>query len=65
MLVGVVLQQYRGADDAHKVQLIGSAALAYEQRNEIRGGGAADRPAFLGSGASGLTPELTGPIGRC
>ena len=36
VLVGVVLQQYRGADDAHKVQLIGVDALSAEQRAEIR-----------------------------
>ena len=36
VLVGVVLQQYRGADDAHKVQLIGIDALSEEQRAEIR-----------------------------
>jgi AcrR family transcriptional regulator len=36
-LVGVVLEKYRGADDAHKVQLVGSAALSEEQRGEIRG----------------------------
>ena len=36
VLVGVVLQQYRGADDAHKVQLIGIDALSDEQRAEIR-----------------------------
>ncbi|MBP7242200.1 TetR/AcrR family transcriptional regulator [Amaricoccus sp.] len=36
VLVGVVLEKYRGADDAHRVQLIGGAALAYEQRREIR-----------------------------
>lgn len=36
VLVGVVLEKYRGADDAHRVQLIGGAALAYEQRREIQ-----------------------------
>jgi AcrR family transcriptional regulator len=36
VLVGVVLQQYRGADDAHKVQLVGIDALSDEQRAEIR-----------------------------
>ncbi|HET8926399.1 MAG TPA: TetR/AcrR family transcriptional regulator, partial [Microbacterium sp.] len=36
-LVGVVLDTYRGADDAHRVQLIGTAALTEEQRAEIRG----------------------------
>ena len=36
VLVGVVLQQYRGADDAHKVQLIGGDALSDQQRGEIR-----------------------------
>ena len=35
-LVGVVLDKYRGADDAHKVQLVGTAALSDEQRAEIR-----------------------------
>ena len=35
-LVGVVLEKYRGADDAHKVQLVGTAALSDEQRAEIR-----------------------------
>ncbi|MER2510014.1 MAG: TetR/AcrR family transcriptional regulator [Amaricoccus sp.] len=36
LLVGTVLDKYRGADDAHRVQLIGTAALSDEQRNEIR-----------------------------
>lgn len=36
-LVGVVLDKYRGADDAHKVQLVGTSALADDQRAEIRG----------------------------
>lgn len=36
LLVGTVLEKYRGADDAHRVQLIGAAALSEEQRNEIR-----------------------------
>jgi AcrR family transcriptional regulator len=36
VLVGVVLEKYRGADDAHKVQLVGTAALSEEQRTEIR-----------------------------
>jgi AcrR family transcriptional regulator len=36
VLVGVVLERYRGADDAHKVQLVGTAALSEEQRTEIR-----------------------------
>jgi len=36
VLVGVVLEKYRGADDAHRVQLIGTAALSEEQRGEIR-----------------------------
>jgi AcrR family transcriptional regulator len=36
VLVGVVLERYRGADDAHKVQLVGTAALSEEQRAEIR-----------------------------
>ncbi len=35
-LVGVVLEKYRGADDAHKVQLVGVSALSDEQRAEIR-----------------------------
>lgn len=37
VLVGVVLEKYRGADDAHKVQLVGTAALTEAQRAEIRG----------------------------
>ncbi|MFO1075904.1 MAG: TetR/AcrR family transcriptional regulator [Geminicoccaceae bacterium] len=36
VLVGVVLEKYRGADDAHKVQLVGTDALSDEQRAEIR-----------------------------
>lgn len=36
VFVGVVLEKYRGADDAHKVQLVGSAALSEEQSAEIR-----------------------------
>jgi AcrR family transcriptional regulator len=36
VLVGMVLEKYRGADDAHKVQLIGTDALSDEQRDEIR-----------------------------
>ena len=36
LLVGVVLDKYRGADDAHKVQLVGISALSEEQRTEIR-----------------------------
>lgn len=36
LLVGMVLEKYRGADDAHRVQLIGTAALSEDQRNEIR-----------------------------
>jgi AcrR family transcriptional regulator len=36
VLVGVVLERYRGADDAHKVQLVGMDALSDEQRAEIR-----------------------------
>jgi AcrR family transcriptional regulator len=35
-LVGAVLEKYRGADDAHKVQLVGTSALSDEQRGEIR-----------------------------
>jgi AcrR family transcriptional regulator len=35
-LVSVVLTTYRGADDAHRVQLIGTDALTEEQRREIR-----------------------------
>ena len=36
VLVGAVLEKYRGADDAHKVQLFGTATLTEEQREEIR-----------------------------
>jgi AcrR family transcriptional regulator len=36
VLVGVVLEKYRGADDAHKVQLVGMDALSDEQRADIR-----------------------------
>ncbi len=36
VLIGVVLEKYRGADDAHKVQLVGSATLPEEQREQIR-----------------------------
>ena len=36
ILVGVVLEKYRGADDAHKVQLVGTSALSEAQRAEIR-----------------------------
>ena len=36
LLVWVVLQQYRGADDAHKVQLNGATALSEQQQDEIR-----------------------------
>jgi AcrR family transcriptional regulator len=36
VLVGVVLEKYRGADDAHKVQLVGTSALSDEQRGEIQ-----------------------------
>jgi AcrR family transcriptional regulator len=36
VLVGVVLEKYRGADDAHKVQLVGASVLSEEQRDEIR-----------------------------
>jgi AcrR family transcriptional regulator len=35
-LVGVVIEKYRGADDAHQVQLVGTSALSEEQRSEIR-----------------------------
>lgn len=35
-LISVVLEKYRGADDAHKVQLVGASALTDEQRDEIR-----------------------------
>lgn len=35
VLVGVVLEKYRGADDAHRVQLVGSSALTDEQREQI------------------------------
>lgn len=34
-LVGAVLEEYRGADDAHKVQLNASGALSAEQRAAI------------------------------
>ena len=34
-LIHVVLDTYRGADDAHRVQLIGTAALTEEQRAAI------------------------------
>ena len=34
--IDLVLEKYRGADDAHKVQLVGTAALSEEQRGEIR-----------------------------
>jgi AcrR family transcriptional regulator len=37
VLVGVVLEKYRGADDAHKVQLVGASALTEDQRAAIRG----------------------------
>jgi AcrR family transcriptional regulator len=36
VLVGVVLEKYRGADNAHKVQLVGTATLSDEQRDETR-----------------------------
>jgi AcrR family transcriptional regulator len=36
LLVGVVLDKYRGADDAHKVQLVGTSALSEAQSAEIR-----------------------------
>jgi len=36
VFVGVVLEKYRGADDAHKVQLVGSAALSEDQSAAIR-----------------------------
>lgn len=36
VLVTAVLEKYRGADDAHKVQLVGTAALSEAQRAEIR-----------------------------
>ncbi len=36
VLVAAVLEKYRGADDAHKVQLVGTAALSEAQRAEIR-----------------------------
>ena len=35
-LVGIVLEKYRGADDAHRVQLVGTSALTDDQRAEIR-----------------------------
>ena len=31
-----MLEQYRGADNAHKVQLVGTAALSEEQRDKIQ-----------------------------
>lgn len=37
VLVGVVLDRYRGADDAHRVQLVGTDTLSEEQKAEIRG----------------------------
>lgn len=36
VLVGAVLEKYRGADNAHKVQLFGITALSEEQREAIR-----------------------------
>ena len=36
VLVATVIEKYRGADDAHKVQLIGGSALTEGQRAEIR-----------------------------
>jgi len=35
-LVRAVLEKYRGADDAHRVQLIGTTALSEAQRGQIR-----------------------------
>lgn len=37
VLVGAVLDKYRGADDAHRVQLVGTDTLSEEQKAEIRG----------------------------
>lgn len=36
MLVGTVLEKYRGADNAHRVQLIGKTALSEPQAQQIR-----------------------------
>lgn len=36
VLVRAVLEKYRGADDAHRVQLIGTTALSEAQRGQIR-----------------------------
>jgi len=36
VLVGVTLDKYRGADDAHRVQLVCSGTLSVEQQAEIR-----------------------------
>ena len=64
MLVGVVLEKYRGADDAHRVQLIGTAALSEEQRGEIR---AVERQIVrhFSRCCGGSTPTSTGRSGRC
>ena len=43
VLVGVVLEKYRGADDAHKVQLVGTAARPHDllgrRRQQLLGAG--------------------------
>lgn len=36
VLVGVVIEKYRGADDAHRVQLVCAGTLSAEQQAEIR-----------------------------
>ena len=54
-----MLEKYRGADDAHKVQLVGTTALSDEQRAKS-GNGAADSPAFLES-AGADQPHLDHP----
>ena len=40
VLVSVELEKYRGADDAHRVQLLGMGSLSKEQEGEIRRVGA-------------------------
>ena len=64
VLVGVVLQQYRGADDAHKVQLVGIAALSDEQRAEIR---AIERQIVrhFSKVLRKINPDSTAPSVRC
>ena len=63
MLVRVVLEKYRGADDAHKVQLVGSSALSDEQRAEIR---AVERQIVrrFSQVLRGSTPTSTAPSAR-